>query len=67
MAYLALISAVSVHLAVKKKLNVFYLLVTFMILHVVYGIGTLWGLTKISVFRSEKKHRGYNEYKKNNL
>lgn len=49
-AYLFLISAVSCSLSKKKKLNFFKLIVTFMVLHLAYGLGTFYGLFK-SFFR----------------
>lgn len=47
MAYLSLISVLSLYLAVKKKLNAIYLFVTFAILHLAYGSGSLAGFLRI--------------------
>lgn len=46
-AYLGLLSVVSLKLAVQEKLNFFYLLVTFIVLHVSYGLGSLVGIVKL--------------------
>lgn len=43
-AYIALMSAVSFKLAVQKHLNFFYLLITFIVLHLSYGWGSLMGI-----------------------
>lgn len=43
-AYTGLLSAVSLNLAAKKKLNFFYLLATFIVLHLSYGWGSLVGI-----------------------
>ena len=42
-AYVSLLSVVSLKLAVTKNLNFFYLLVTFVVLHLSYGWGSLVG------------------------
>ncbi len=47
LAYLFLLGGVSLHLAFSKKLNFFYLLISFMILHVSYGWGSLVGILKL--------------------
>lgn len=44
MAYVVLLSIVSLKLAVQKKLNFFYLLFTFFVLHFSYGCGSLMGI-----------------------
>lgn len=46
-AYLILLSVVSMKLAVQKKLNFFYLLITFVVLHFSYGWGSLVGIIKL--------------------
>ena len=46
-AYTGLLSAVSLKLAVEKKLNFFYLLITFFVLHLSYGWGSLVGILKL--------------------
>ena len=51
LAYSALMFAVSLHLAIKKKLTIFYLMSTFIILHIAYGTGTLCGF-----LAKRKKH-----------
>ena len=43
-AYLLLIGLVSLSLTFHKKLNFFYLVITFIVLHISYGWGTLTGL-----------------------
>lgn len=47
LAYTCLLSAVSLKLAVTKKLNFFYLLITFFVLHLSYGWGSLEGILKL--------------------
>lgn len=44
LAYLLLVSAISISLAIKKKLNFFYLVATFFVLHLSYGWGSLMGI-----------------------
>lgn len=43
-AYLLLIAYVSISLAIQKKGNILYLLITFFALHLSYGIGSLIGI-----------------------
>ena len=47
LAYTGLLSVVSLKLAVTKKLNFFYLLITFFVLHLSYGWGSLVGILKL--------------------
>lgn len=47
LAYTVLLSSVSAKLAVEKKLNYWYLLVTFFVLHLSYGWGSLVGIVKL--------------------
>ena len=47
LAYTGLLLTVSVKLAVQKHLNVFYLLITFFVLHLSYGWGSLMGIVKL--------------------
>ena len=47
MVYTCLLSAVSLKLAIKKHLNFFYLLITFFVLHLSYGWGSLVGVLKL--------------------
>lgn len=47
LAYTGLLSAVSLKLAITKKLNFFYLLITFYVLHLSYGWGSLMGILKL--------------------
>lgn len=47
LAYTCLLSAVSLKLAVTKKLNFFYLLITFFVLHLSYGWGALVGILRL--------------------
>lgn len=44
LAYTGLLSSVSLKLAMQKKLSFFYLLITFFVLHLSYGCGSLVGL-----------------------
>ena len=44
LAYTTLLSAVSIKLSVEKKLNFVYLLITFYVLHLSYGWGSLVGI-----------------------
>ena len=46
LAYTLLIFTVSLNAAVKKHLNIFYLVATFATLHIAYGTGTLLGFLK---------------------
>lgn len=46
-AYSVLISAVSLKLSLSKNLNFWYLLITFFVLHISYGCGSLQGIIKI--------------------
>jgi glycosyltransferase involved in cell wall biosynthesis len=47
LAYLGLLSVVSLRLASSKHLNFFYLLSTFVVLHLSYGWGSLMGIIKL--------------------
>lgn len=47
LAYTGLLSVISLKLAIQKKLNFFYLLVTFFVLHLSYGWGSLLGVLKL--------------------
>lgn len=47
LAYTGLLSAVSLKLAIQKGLNFFYLLITFFVLHLSYGWGSLMGIIKL--------------------
>lgn len=47
LAYTVLLSVVSLKLAVEKKLNFFYLLITFCVLHLSYGWGSLDGIISL--------------------
>ena len=47
LAYTALLSVVSCKLALQKQLNFFYLLVTFFVLHLSYGWGSLKGILRL--------------------
>lgn len=46
-SYTALLSMVSLKLAAQKHLNFFYLLITFFVLHLSYGWGSLMGILKL--------------------
>lgn len=50
-AYTSLLSFVSAKLAVQKHLNFYYLLVTFFVLHLSYGWGSLMGILKLPFIR----------------
>lgn len=45
--YMLLMSLVTFSLAGKKKLNVFFLQITFLLLHISYGLGSLYGVSKL--------------------
>lgn len=47
LAYLLLVSTISISLAIKKNLNLFYLVATFFVLHLSYGWGSLVGILKL--------------------
>ena len=47
MAYTGLLSAVSIKLAIQKRLKFVYLLITFFVLHLSYGWGSLVGILKL--------------------
>ena len=47
LAYIGLLSAVSLKLMIQKKLNFFYLLITFFVLHLSYGWGSMMGILKL--------------------
>lgn len=47
LVYACLLSAVSLKLAVTKNLNFFYLFITFFVLHLSYGWGSLVGILKL--------------------
>ena len=51
LAYTGLLSAVSLKLANDKKLNYIYLLITFFVLHLSYGWGSLMGIIKLPFLR----------------
>lgn len=46
-AYTGLLSTISAKLAIDKKLNFWYLLATFVVLHISYGWGSLMGILKL--------------------
>lgn len=50
-AYTGLLSAVSLKLSIQKNLNFFYLLITFFVLHLSYGWGSLMGILKLPFLR----------------
>ncbi len=54
-AYFVLMTSISANLAIKKKLNFFCLLVTFMVLHLSYGWGSIMGLLKLLILDKNKK------------
>lgn len=47
LAYTGLLSAVSLKLTIDKNLNFIYLLITFFVLHLSYGWGSLMGIVKL--------------------
>lgn len=57
-AYILLMSIISVKLSIQKKLNICYLLITFAVLHLSYGWGSIIGILKLPLLR--KKHCGKN-------
>ena len=50
-AYTGLLSAVSLKLSIQKNLNFFYLLITFFVLHLSYGWGSLMGILRLPFLR----------------
>lgn len=50
-AYTGLLSAVSLKLSIQKNLNFFYMLITFFVLHLSYGWGSLMGILKLPFLR----------------
>ena len=52
-AYLIALGMVSAKLAIKKKLNFFYLLASFLVLHLSYGFGSLVGIAKLPFIKNE--------------
>ena len=46
-AYLCLLGGICVQLSIKKQLNIYYLLVSFLTLHLSYGWGSLIGILKL--------------------
>ena len=51
LTYTGLLSAVSLKLSIQKNLNFFYLLITFYVLHLSYGWGSLMGILKLPFIR----------------
>jgi len=51
LAYTGLLSAVSLKLSIQKNLNFFFLLITFFVLHLSYGWGSLMGILKLPFLR----------------
>lgn len=51
LAYTGLLSVVSLKLSIQKNLNFFYLLITFFVLHLSYGWGSLMGILKLPFLR----------------
>ena len=52
-AYLGLIGAISAKLSISKKINFIYLLTSFLVLHLSYGLGSLIGILSLP-FQSKK-------------
>lgn len=52
-AYVSLLGVISLRLAIQKKLSLFYLLVSFLVLHLSYGWGSLVGICRV-LFLSKK-------------
>lgn len=46
-AYVSLLGVISLRLAIQKKLSLFYLLVSFLVLHLSYGWGSLVGICQV--------------------
>lgn len=53
LAYTCLLSVVSLKLAVSKHLNFFYLLITFFVLHLSYGWGSLMGILSLPFLKKK--------------
>lgn len=51
LTYTGLLSAVSLKLTIDKNLNFIYLLITFFVLHLSYGWGSLMGIVKLPFLR----------------
>lgn len=51
LTYTGLLSAVSLKLTIDKSLNFIYLLITFFVLHLSYGWGSLMGIVKLPFLR----------------
>ena len=51
LAYLSLLGMISIKLIVSKKLNFFYLLISFLVLHLSYGWGSLIGILKLPLIK----------------
>ena len=49
--YIVIIGAISCRLAITKRLNIFYLFVSFLVLHLSYGWGSLVGIIKLPFLR----------------
>lgn len=55
-AYVSLLGVISLRLAIQKKLSLFYLLVSFLVLHLSYGWGSLVGICRV-LFLSKKENK----------
>ena len=53
LAYLCLVSIISFNLARRKGLNFFYLVVTFFVLHLSYGWGSLMGILNLPFMKTK--------------
>lgn len=55
--YLLLLSVISAKLSMQKKLNMYYLLVTFVVLHLSYGWGSIMGILKLPFLNRGKNRK----------
>lgn len=53
--YVMVISMVSLHLAIQSHQNWFYLVITFIVLHISYGIGSLMGILSLPFISPNKQ------------
>lgn len=55
LSYLLALGTISAQLAISKRLNFIYLLCSFIILHISYGIGSFAGLLKLPFIKNDKQ------------
>lgn len=52
--YLLALGSVSLHIAIKKKLNIVYLLLGFIVIHLSYGLGSFMGLLNLPFLKNNR-------------